>query len=116
MKKIFYSIMIAIIIISMTTTIFAGDIDTEKYKDIYNGNSEELNTIAGKILGIIQTVGIAVAVGMLMIVGVRYIMMSPEGKAEYKKTAITFAIGAALLFSGSAIIGIVRDIVDQTIN
>ena len=39
------------------------------------------------------------AVGILMVLGIKYMMGSAEEKAEYKKTMIPYLIGAVLLFA-----------------
>lgn len=61
------------------------------------------------ILGIIKWAGAAIAVGMLMFIGIKYVTASPDGKAEIKKTAIIYVLGAVLIFSASAILGIIQD-------
>lgn len=60
------------------------------------------------ILAIITWAGAAIAVGMLMFIGIKYVTASPEGKAEIKKTAMYYVLGAILIFSASAILGIIR--------
>lgn len=60
------------------------------------------------ILAIITWAGAAIAVGMLMFIGIKYVTASPEGKAEIKKTATYYVLGAILIFSASAILGIIR--------
>lgn len=60
------------------------------------------------ILAIITWAGAAIAVGMLMFIGIKYVTASPDGKAEIKKTAIIYVLGAILIFSASAILGIIR--------
>lgn len=57
----------------------------------------------GKILGIINIVGVVVSVITLMIIGIKYMLGSIEEKAEYKKTVMYYLIGAALIFSGTTI-------------
>ena len=60
------------------------------------------------ILAIITWAGAAIAVGMLMFIGIKYVTASPEGKAEIKKTAMYYVLGAILIFSASAILGIIQ--------
>ena len=44
-----------------------------------------MNVIQALILGIVQAVGMSIAVIILVWLGVKYIMASPDGKAEIKK-------------------------------
>lgn len=68
----------------------------------YQG-TEKITDFGGKIMGILTTLGMVVAVIVLMILGIKYMMGSAEEKAEYKKTMIPYLIGAALLFGASGI-------------
>lgn len=52
-------------------------------------------------MGIIQVVGTMVAVGMLGVLGIKYVLGSAEQKAEYKKSMIPYIIGAILIFGFS---------------
>lgn len=57
----------------------------------------------GNILGVINIVGVIVSVITLMVLGIKYMFGSIEEKAEYKKTAIYYIIGAVLIFSGTTV-------------
>lgn len=54
--------------------------------------------IGGTVLSIFQAVGTIIAVVMLVWLGIKYIMASPDGKAEIKKQAFAYVLGAVLLF------------------
>ncbi len=73
-----------------------------------NANVGGISTVVRTILGIIKWAGAAIAVGMLMFIGIKYVTASPDGKAEIKKTAIIYVLGAVLIFSASAILGIIQ--------
>lgn len=66
--------------------------------------------IAGAIITIVQSVGIVVAVVSIMVLGIQYMVGSAEQKAEYKKTAMGFLIGAVLLFSAATIIKLIYNV------
>lgn len=69
--------------------------------------SEDSKTIkkAGKIIGVIQGAGSIISVGVLVYIGIRYMIGSTEEKAMYKETMIPYIVGAVLVFSGSNIVG-----------
>ena len=71
--------------------------------------TEQIKSLGGNIVGIIQTVGIVLAVVILMILGIKYMMGSAEEKAEYKKTMIPYIIGAVLIFAASNVAGMIYD-------
>ena len=73
-----------------------------------NASVGGVSSVVTTILGIIKWAGAAIAVGMLMFIGIKYVTASPDGKAEIKKTAIIYVLGAVLIFSASAILGIIQ--------
>lgn len=64
-------------------------------------------SIGNQIIGIITTVGVVVAVVILLVLGIKYMMGSASEKAEYKKTMIPYLVGAILIFGASAITKVV---------
>ena len=70
-----------------------------------------VTNIAGQVLNIVQIVGVAVATIMLTILGIRYVSLSPNEKAEYKKGLTIYVIGAVLLFGASMLIGVIRNFI-----
>ena len=85
-----------------------GDLD--KY---VSENGTELGTLADKVaivLGTIRVIGVIVSVGALMAIGIKYMISSVEEKAEYKKTFITYVIGAFLLFTVTTLPSLIYNI------
>ena len=74
-----------------------------------------IENITGNVIFIIQMIAFAAAVIMLIFVGIKFITASPEGKAEIKKTAVIYVIGAVLLFAAGAILTILKNVVEQNI-
>lgn len=70
-------------------------------------NTAQIDNVGQKIMGILQTLGIVVAVIVLMILGIKYMMGSAEEKAEYKKTMIPYVVGAVLIFGATTIANMV---------
>ncbi len=71
----------------------------------------EMTNLVGKILGFVQIVGSAIAVIMIVVLGIKYMVGSVEEKAEYKKTMIPYAVGAICIFGASNIAKFVYDAV-----
>lgn len=88
----------------------AVGLDIVKDYDGYIQSNED-NTGAIKIgniiVGVVRTVGEAIAVVMLLIIGIRYILGSVEEKAEYKQSMWPYVIGAVLIFAGAAFTDII---------
>ena len=56
-----------------------------------------------QIAGLLRTLGAFIAVGVLMIIGIKYMSGSLEEKANYKKSMLPYLIGCVLLFGASTI-------------
>lgn len=72
-----------------------------------SGAQDSVTDIGNQIIGVITTVGVVVAVVVLLILGIKYMMGSASEKAEYKKTMIPYLVGAILIFGASAITKVV---------
>lgn len=95
---------IAIVLMTLTAPVFAANeldgINTSV--DLNDGG--KLNSVGNTILTLIRTVGIFIAVGILMVLGIKYMMGSAEEKASYKKTMMPYIVGAVVLFAASTIL------------
>lgn len=113
MKLISVLLMVVMICFTLSTAVSAkpdveniiGTMDNETA----NG-ADQVATIGGQIADIITTVGIVVAVIVILILGIKYMMGSASEKAEYKKTMIPYVVGAVLILGGSAIVKIIFSI------
>lgn len=89
-----------------------GDIGTV-IDQINTSANEKINddsgvaNLGGQIVGIIQVVGIVVAVVILLVLGIKYMTGSAQEKAEYKKTMIPYIIGAILIFAASTVVNVI---------
>lgn len=89
-----------------------SEVDEKKITDgaqDTSGAAKSVNRIIGAILTVVQVVGSGVAVIMLIVLAIKYISAAPSDKAEIKKHAVVYVVGAVVLFAASGIIGIVRN-------
>jgi type IV secretory pathway VirB2 component (pilin) len=101
--KILSIILIAILMISvMSVPVMASEEVDELFTKEADGTDGIMN-VGGRIVDIVTTVGIIVAVIVLLVLGIKYMMGSAAEKAEYKKTMIPYLVGALLIFGASAI-------------
>ena len=89
------------------------DINTEDYKPTENISSERLTAIAQNVIGVIQIIGTVLSVIIIIIIGIKYLIGSVEERAEYKKTALLYIIGAVLLFCTVTIVRIIYDLTSE---
>ena len=103
---------LSIILIALMLTAFMGTMSlaADDSADVVNGlfgesdaNTSGIEGVGANIVSIVTTIGIIVAVIVLLILGIKYMMGSASEKAEYKKTMIPYLIGAVLIFGASAI-------------
>ena len=72
---------------------------------------DEIQDIGGRILGVLQTIGVVLAVIILVILGIKYMMGSAEEKAEYKKTMVPYLVGAVFIFAAPILANIIYNFV-----
>ena len=104
--KILTIVMIVAMLATITMPVFAEAPMPSASGSVPSG----LQSAAGQVITIVQFVCFAAAVVMLMVLGVKFISASPDGKAEIKKSAVIYVVGALLVFSAGAILGWIKDI------
>ena len=113
-KVITLIITIVLIVIAYSAPVFANlDSAMSQMKGVTNvsGNSQMVS-MGNKVIGVVYYAGIVVAVGMVMISGIRFMMASPDEKASIKKQSIPFLIGAILVFSAVNVMKIVGNMTE----
>ena len=81
---------------------------TKKAADT-SGAAASVNRIIGAALTVVQVVGVGVAVIMLIVLAIKYISAAPGDKADIKKHAVVYVVGAVVLFAASGILQIVKN-------
>ena len=99
-------LIIAMALITLSTSVYAADAIIDKMQPDYS-DSSEIAGVGQKITNIISTVAIVIAVIVLLILGIKYMIGSASEKAEYKKTMIPYLVGAVLVFGAGAIAKVV---------
>lgn len=64
-------------------------------------------TVMGTIISVLRVIGVGVAIIMLIVLAIKYMKSSPEGKAEFSKTAVPYIVGALILFAATGIVDII---------
>ena len=100
--KIISIVMIVITILSAFSMVFA---DPSIPTAIKPNGADNVENIAGNV---IYVIAFAAGVIMLMFLGIKFVTASPEGKAEIKKSAVIYLVGAVLLFAAGGVLSLVR--------
>lgn len=117
--KILTTILVVIFIITSAYTIVnatATKASEVSAKDIFDnaedttGTAGTVNKIIGTIITVVQIIGVGVAIIMLIVLAIKYISAAPSDKAEIKKHAVVYVVGAVVLFAASGILGIIKNL------
>ena len=102
MKKLVSILLTLAMIATMMSAVFAADgLGFEVTPQPIEGAKGAVS----KILGAIQWVGYIFAVGMLLYIGIKYMMSAANEKADLKKGLINYVIGAVIVAAASTIFG-----------
>lgn len=71
------------------------------------GITSSTKTVVKTIITIVRTIATGVAVIMLIAVGIKYMMSAPGDRADIKKHAVIYVVGAVVLFASSALVTII---------
>ena len=115
-KVISIVLVIMMAIMAVSNVVLAAPDLSSDIKNMANGTGnkpQEVLDLGKTIVTIMQTVGIVVAVVVLLILGIKYMMGSAEEKAEYKKTMIPYLVGAVLIFASTTIVNVVYNIANS---
>lgn len=113
-NKIVVALCIIVSILMIGVTCFAGELVTPgDFEAKPPSNVDDFKDLGGKILGVAQTVGVLVAVVILLVLGIKYMMGSAEEKADYKKSMIPYVIGAIIIFAAPTIANIIYQFADS---
>ncbi len=113
--KIISILFIITAVLSAVNMVFASGVGIPTASQPSGTGVSSINNIVSGVIFIIQTIAFAAAVIMLIFVGIKFITASPEGKAEIKKTAVIYIVGAILLFAAGGILGIVKNLAENNI-
>lgn len=88
---------------------FNGTIKSDKGKSA-------ITNILSASLQVIRIAGSGIAIIIIIVIGIKYAIASAGERADIKKYAITYVIGALILFGASGILGIIKQIIDEGLN
>lgn len=77
--------------------------------------AEAAKRIMGTIIQTIKIVGYGIAIIMLIYVAIKYMSAAPDEKAEFKKSATAYIVGAVVLFGAASIVGIIQDFASSNV-
>lgn len=109
MKKKIFKVLVVFLIASCIST-FSLAVEYIPNVGTPEAPSTEFNTIAGNIIGVMMWVGYAIAVGMIIFVGIKYVMASADEKASLKGVLVKVIIGSLIIAGSVTIANIVKSV------
>ena len=70
----------------------------------------DIRNMASEVLGIVKYVGVAIALGMVLYAGMKYMMSAANDKAELKNSSIRLVIGAIIIAGASVMFPALWDV------
>ncbi len=116
LKKVSIIFICALLItIPMHSIVFSAS--TDIYSTITNlaGSSKDssavssVNNMAGAIISMAKVICAGVAIIMLTVIAMKYMLAAPSEKADIKKHAVVYVVGAIVMFAATAILQIIQN-------
>lgn len=93
MTKIILSAMMMFMILLILSNVVLADSVVDPI-NIKNTGNLTIRNMVRTVIGIAQVIAIGVAVIMLMVLAIKYMSAAPGDKAEIKKHAVVYVVGA----------------------
>ena len=106
-KIISVFITFAVILFSFSQIAFAAGWTSQVNPNGGAGTSEATKAM-NIIIGIFQAVAVGVAAVMLIALAIKYMSSAPGEKAEIKKHAIVYIVGAVMAFGSAGVVQLLR--------
>lgn len=78
-----------------------------------DGVKNLVNTTAGTAISIMRIICVTIAIVILLTISMKYMISAPGDRADIKKHAIHYVIGAIILFGVTGILGIINNFAIQ---
>lgn len=107
LKAIIFAVILLFTIlytVSNASSVISG---IESNMDLNSSTSQTIKTTGQTILGAMEVVATGISIVMLIGIAIKYIISAPDERAEYKKTTVSFVIGAVVIFAAPRIASLV---------
>jgi len=87
----------------------------EGVSDASGTSGSNIVKVLNYVIYLVQVAGTGISIIMVTMLGIKYMISSPEDKAEIKKHATPILIGAILLFGAVNILGVVYKFTTESV-
>ena len=108
-KSIISILIIALISFCSVSSVLAAGIGTIGQTDTKLVDDSNVATTAKTIMNVIRIIAVAAAIILLLMLAIKYMSAAPSEKADVKKSAVIYVIGAVMAFGASGILTIIMN-------
>lgn len=118
MRKTLLRVLVLVIAIALSLTVVSlADSYTSSMKNLIStadtvvvetGASNSAGKIVGTVITAARIIGVCFAVVMLLTIAMKYMTAAAGDKADIKKSAVAYVVGAIVLFAVTGILGIIQ--------
>lgn len=120
LKKIVITLLIVFLCISFHINcykVYATGFDTAPLDGFDKAEGElgisevtgTMDDITATVITVVRIAAVAIAIVMLLVIGMRYMVAAPGDRADIKKHAVAYVVGAFILFGVSGILKILLE-------
>lgn len=108
LEKTFVIVVTFVMILTILSNVVNAYTDISTMNGAQSEIGNNVQSGANAIIGIVQVVGMAAAVIMLIVLAIKYVSAAPGEKADIKKSAVIYIIGAVLLLCATGVLQLIK--------
>lgn len=108
LEKTFVIVVTFVMILTILSNVVNAYTDISAMNGAQSEIGNNVQSGANAIIGIVQVVGMAAAVIMLIVLAIKYVSAAPGEKADIKKSAVIYIIGAVLLLCATGVLQLIK--------
>lgn len=115
-KKIIILLMITLLVVVTFvnfSSAFTADFTQFDSETLDGEVTDSINGLSGTVIGLLRIISAAIAIVMLLVIAMRYMLSAPGDRADLKKHAVAYVVGAFILFGLTGILTILLKISDE---
>ena len=120
-SKLFIKILITLLVVLFATSMFNNFVYADNFD--FTGFEKEADStiktpvkdVMGAIIAVMRIVCTGIAIIMIAVLGIKYMIAAPGDRAEIKKSAMQYVVGAFILFGSAGILTILEKAITATI-
>ena len=111
--KIIISVLAIVLVVAFILPNFTFATDWQSVTQFDGKSDSNLDSsaqnIVGAILSVTRIIAVGVAIIMLLVLAMKYMMSAPGDRADIKKHAVVYIVGAIVLFGAAGILTIIQN-------